>query len=311
MSQFQILSASIGDISIRYPWMIAAGILGTSASLMKRLARCNIGAVITKSVGLTPRSGYSNPTVIGLPDDLNGSILNAVGLSNPGVKEFSSEIIETKYCDVPIIASIFGENASELSEVALALENTPISGFEINLSCPHSGKYGLALGTHPGTVFQVVAAIKDSTRKPVWAKLSPNVTDIVSIGKAAEEGGADAVVAINTLQAVAVDIWAKKLVLSHGVGGLSGACLRPVALRCVKQLYESLEIPVIGVGGITSWQNVVEFLLVGASAVQIGSALSNCNLESFFRSLAQGFKEYLKNEGISRPNDLVGMALGS
>lgn len=290
--------------------MVAAGILGTSASLIKRSARCSIGAVITKSVGPIPRSGYSNPTVIGLPDDLNGSFLNAVGLSNPGVKEFSSEIVDIDSRDVPIIASIFGKNTIELSEVALALENTPISGFEINLSCPHGGKYGQTLGTLPGTVSHVVSAIKDTTRKPVWAKLSPNVTDIVSIGKAAEEGGADAVVATNTLQAVAVDIRTKKLVLSHGVGGLSGSCLRPVALRCVKQLYENLEIPVIGVGGIKSWQNVVEFLLVGASAVQIGSALSSCNLESFFRSLAQGFEGYLKNEGISRPSDLVGMALG-
>lgn len=305
-----MLKVSIGDISLPYPWMVASGILGTTASLISRLSRCEVGAIVTKSIGLTPRSGYQNPTVIGFSDDLKGSLLNAVGLSNPGASEFVTELYEVESPRAPVIASIFGENSEEIAEVVSTLEKAPISGFEINLSCPHGGKYGLALGTHPKVVSQVITAIKDSSQKPLWVKLTPNVTDIVSIGKAAEEAGADAVVAVNTLQAVAVDIWTRKFVLSHGEGGLSGPCLRPVALRCVKQLHETLEIPVIGVGGINRWQNVVEFLLVGASAVQIGSALHICKPEQFFEEILYGFKNYLATEGFSKPSDLVGLALG-
>ncbi|MHA2270564.1 MAG: dihydroorotate dehydrogenase [Candidatus Hodarchaeales archaeon] len=305
-----MLKVSIDDISLPYPWMVASGILGTTASLINRLSRCELGAVVTKSIGLVPRSGYQNPTVIGFSDDLKGSLLNAVGLSNPGASEFVTELYEVESPSVPVIASIFGENSEEIADVVKTLEKAPISGFEINLSCPHGGKYGLALGTDPKVVSQVVTAIKDSSQKPLWVKLTPNVTDIVSIGKAAEEAGADAVVAINTLQAVAVDIWTRNFILSHGEGGLSGPCLRPVALRCVKQLYEALEIPVIGAGGINRWQNVVEFLLVGASAVQIGSALHICKPEKFFEDLSSGFKDYLVNEGFSKPSDLVGLALG-
>ncbi|MFW9913978.1 MAG: dihydroorotate dehydrogenase [Candidatus Thorarchaeota archaeon] len=304
-----MLTVSVGDISLPYPWMVASGILGTTTSLINRLSRCEVGAVVTKSIGLAPRSGYQNPTVIGFSYDLKGSLLNAVGLSNPGASEFVAEFCEGESPRVPVIASIFGENSEEIAEVVSTLENAPISGFEINLSCPHGGKYGLALGTRPKVVSQVVTTIKDSSRKPLWVKLTPNVTDIVSIGKAAEEAGADAVVAINTLQALAVDIWTRKFVLSHGEGGLSGPCLRPVALRCVKQLRKALEIPIIGVGGINRWQNVVEFLLVGASAVQIGSALHSCEPEKFFEDLSYGFNNYLAKEGFSKPSDLVGLAL--
>jgi dihydroorotate dehydrogenase (NAD+) catalytic subunit len=300
----------IGDISLQYPWMVASGILGTTAALINRLGNCNVGGVVTKSVGPTPRSGFSNPTVIGLPGPLEGSFLNAVGLSNPGATAFIAELASLKSPGVPIIASVFGGDALEISQVATTLDKTIISGFEVNLSCPHGGKYGMALGTLPKTVYQVIAALKDSTRKPVWAKLTPNVTDIVSIGKAAEEAGADAIVAINTLQAAAVDIWTRKLVLSHGIGGLSGPCIRPIALRCVKQLYEGLEIPIIGVGGVSTWENVVEFLLMGASAVQIGSALHQNQPEFFFAELAQSFENYLESEGISNPNELVGLAIG-
>ena len=305
-----MMSDSIGGIYLQYPWMVASGVLGTTVSLINRLVHCNLGAVVTKSIGPTARLGYPNPTVIGLPGDLKGSLLNAVGLSNPGVSEFKRECEKIDSQDIPVIASVFGADADEISEVVETLDNTQIACFEVNLSCPHGGKYGLALGTVPKTVTHVIEVMKDSTRKPVWAKLTPNVTDIVAIGQAAEEGGADAVVAVNTLQALAVDIWARKLVLSHGVGGLSGSCLRPVALRCVKQLYDNLDIPVIGVGGIGSWKNVAEFMLVGASAVQIGSALHECKPELFFSQLSHGFEEYLRREGFSKARELVGLALG-
>ncbi|MFX0115761.1 MAG: dihydroorotate dehydrogenase [Candidatus Hodarchaeota archaeon] len=305
-----MIPISIGDIALQYPWMVASGILGTTAALINRLGHCKVGGIVTKSVGTTPRAGFSNPTVIGLPGPLEGSFLNAVGLSNPGATGFIKELTDLESPEVPIIASVFGGDALEISQVATTLDNAMISGFEVNLSCPHGGKYGMALGTLPETVYQVIAALKESTRKPVWAKLTPNVTDIVSIGKAAEEAGADAIVAINTLQAAIVDIWTRKLVLSHGIGGLSGPCIRPIALRCVKQLYENLEIPIIGVGGVSTWENVVEFLLVGASAVQIGSALHRCQPEIVFAEIAQGFENYLKNEGISNPKELVGLAIG-
>ncbi len=300
----------IGTISLNYPWMIASGILGTSASLINRLSNCRLGAIITKSVGPEPRSGYTNPTVIAFSGDLSGTVLNAVGLSNPGVDAFASELMEIKSPKTPIIVSIFGATSEEIAIVTQKLENAPISGYEINLSCPHGGKYGLALGTSPDIVHKVISATKNETKKPVWAKLTPNVTNIVDIGLAAEEAGADAIVAVNTIQAVAVDIWTRKLILSHGIGGLSGASLRPIAQRCVVQLRRALGIPIIGVGGIQSWENVVEYLILGANAVQIGSALINKSPEKFFEELSLGFEGYLEKEGFSHIHELVGIALG-
>jgi dihydroorotate dehydrogenase (NAD+) catalytic subunit len=180
--------------------------------------------------------------------------------------------------------------------------------FELNLSCPHAKGYGMEIGQKPENVYEVVKAVKDATDKPVIAKLTPNIDDIAKLGLAAERAGADAVSAINTLKAIAIDVYARRPILSNRVGGYSGPGVKPVALRSVYDLARALDIPVIGIGGITTWQDAVEFLLAGASALQIGTAVSLRGWE-VFREISEGIERYLEEEGFSSVREIVGLAL--
>ncbi|MCD6558635.1 MAG: dihydroorotate dehydrogenase, partial [Palaeococcus sp.] len=207
----------------------------------------------------------------------------------------------------PIIVSIFGGDEKEFAFLAEKLDDVA-DAFELNLSCPHAKGYGMEVGQSPEMVYKVVRAIKDITDKPVIAKLTPNIDDITKLGLAAEKGGADAVAAINTLKAIAIDIYAKKPILSNKVGGYSGPGIKPVALRAVYDLAKALDIDVIGVGGITTWQDAVEFLMAGARALQVGTAVS---LRGFgvFNEINEGIREYLKEEGFRSVKEIVGLAV--
>ncbi len=291
------LKINLAGIEMRNPLMLASGIMGSYSSSLNRLSEF-AGAVVTKSIGLEPVEGYKNPAVI----NYSHGLINAVGLASPGAKLFADELKDYAFFS-PLIVSLFGSKPEEFSEL---VDYFPFAdGFELNLSCPHAEKVGLAVGSDPNLVFEIVRAVKKSTDKPVFAKLSPNVKDIVEIGKAVEDAKADGVVAINTVKGMKIDIFAKKPILSNVSGGVSGEGIKPIAVKCVWDLYEELSIPIIGCGGVTSWKDVIEFMLAGAKAVQIGSALYYSN--RIFYSLKESLIAYTRMTG-ERLEEIVGMA---
>lgn len=294
----------IGGLRLRNPLMLSAGILGLSAPLLKRIYEGGAGAVVTKSIGPKPRLGHTNPTVVALEYGL----LNAMGLPNPGADDFSEEIRSLKGSAVPVVASIFGERVEDYVEVAEKLADAGAAAIEINCSCPNVREIGL-LGQDPTMVEEVTRAVKKAVRISVFTKLTPNVADIVEIAEAAKRGGAEGVTAVNTLKAMAVDIETCRPVLANATGGLSGPALKPVALRCVWEIAERVGIPIIGCGGVSDWRDAVEFLLCGASAVQVGTAIMHYGVD-IFGSIASGVEAYLRRKGFRSVEEIVGRAHG-
>ena len=284
---------SVGGVALDNHMLLAAGILGTTGSSLNRMLSLGAGGVVTKSIGPDPKDGHAGPCLAVLDD----GILNAMGLPNPS-KDFVDEIaLLTKK---PVLVSIFGGNPAEFALVASWFEGR-VAGFELNLSCPHAEGYGAAIGTDPGLVEACTRAVS-VTGAPTWVKLTPNVTDITSIGRAAERGGASAIVAVNTLKAMRISTGMRRPVLGNRYGGLSGSALFPVAVRCVYELYESCSIPIIGCGGISSADNVIEMMMAGASAVEIGRAVLN-NVK-IFETLKS---ELYKKDGLT-PEEIIGCA---
>jgi dihydroorotate dehydrogenase (NAD+) catalytic subunit len=305
------LWTSIGTITLRNPIILAAGILGSTYSTLNRLFHEGFGAVTTKSLGLKPRIGHPNPSVIYLPE-IN-SVVNAVGLANPGIEYFSREFHRIDP-DVKYVVSCFGSDPEEFVKVVRVIDNetkdcTKPVAIELNLSCPHAQKVGIAIGTDPVIVEDVVKSVKKSTSLPVWAKLTPNITDITKIGIAAVNGGVDALVACNTIKALIIDISTKKPILANKRGGLSGSAIKPIAIRAIYDLYELLEseVSLIGVGGITTWEDIIEYVLAGANAVQIGTTLSYTNPKDLINSFVFNLNTYLEQENNSL-NELRGLA---
>jgi dihydroorotate dehydrogenase (subfamily 1) family protein len=288
-----------GGLKLSNPTILAAGIMGTTGASLKRIASIGAGAVVTKSIGVQPKYGHPNPTMV----VLQGGYINAMGLPNPSYKEFTRELEVAKESRVPVVASIFGATAGEFVEIARGLPGA--DAYELNVSCPHAIGYGMQVGTDPALVKSITAAVKDAVKVPVWVKLTPNVTDIREIGLAAQEGGADAVVAINTLKAMAIDVDTGYPILGNVHGGLSGPAIKPVAVRCVYDLYDALEIPVIGAGGVSNWADAVEMMMAGACAVEIGSAVYEDT--GVFAATAMGISDYLDRKGL-KLKDIVGMS---
>ncbi|AMM54658.1 dihydroorotate dehydrogenase [Pyrococcus kukulkanii] len=297
-----MLDIEILGLKMKNPLILASGVVDMTPELLKRAHREGAGAVVTKSIGKEPRKGYENPTIVELPYGL----INAMGLPNPGWEAFLEEFKGEKF-DFPVIVSIFGGTPEEFAFLAEKLQEAA-DAFELNLSCPHAKGYGMEIGQDPNNVYEVVKAVKDVTDKPIIAKLTPNTNDITKLGLAAEKAGADAVSAINTLKAIAIDIYAKRPILSNKIGGYSGPGIKPIALRAVYDLARVLDIPIIGIGGITTWQDAVEFLLAGASALQIGTAVYLRGF-SVFKEIAQGIENYLREEGFKSVHEIVGLAL--
>lgn len=255
------LALEITGLKLENPIILAAGVLGTTGSSLKRMADSGAGAVVTKSIGSEPKEGHQNPTMV----KLDCGFLNAMGLPNPSYKDFQDELATAKQGGIPVVASVFGAHPDEFAKIIIGLQGA--DAYELNVSCPHATGYGAVVGTDPVLVEEITRAAKKATRAPVWVKLTPNVTDIVVIGEAAQKGGADAVVAINTVRGMAVDIHSGYPILGNIYGGLSGQAIRPMAVKCVFDLYNALDIPIIGVGGVGNWQDVVEMMMAGASAV--------------------------------------------
>ncbi|MBN2110417.1 MAG: dihydroorotate dehydrogenase [Methanosarcinaceae archaeon] len=292
----------ITGLKLRNPTILAAGIMGTTGASLVRVAKEGAAAVVTKSIGPQPEDGHSNPSMV----NLGYGFLNAMGLPNPSYPDFSAELtIAKKEAGVPVIVSIFGGDAEEFATVAEGLADAGPDAFELNVSCPHAQGYGASIGCDACAVEGITARVCDVTDLPVWVKLTPNVTDIVSIGEAAQRGGADAVVAINTVRAMAIDIHSGYPLLGNRYGGLSGQAVKPVAIKCVYDLYAALDIPVIGVGGVSGWEDAVEMMMAGASAVQIGSAVYDGM--DVFRNVADGIDSFLSEKGWSI-GEITGLA---
>lgn len=296
-----MLEVNISDLNLKSPIILASGILGVSYSTMKRVIDAGVGAITTKSIGPRARKGYKNPSIIEIS---HGTFLNCVGLANPGIDNFIREIKEIKLYGFPLIVSIFGETTESYLEVALKAEKAGADALEVNISCPHAEV--CSIGIDKNLTYSLIAELKKIINIPIFVKLSPNVTDINEIALAAEKGGADAVVAINTINAMIIDINVKRPILSHGSGGMSGKAIHPISVKIVYDLYKVLKIPIIGCGGVYDWKDAVEFFLAGASAFQIGTALyQGFDLIS---QINQNLVKYLERENLNHIGDLIGLA---
>ncbi len=287
------------------PVVLASGILGISLDVFRRLHRSGAGAVVTKSLSKSPWTGYANPTVIGLD---NGGWLNAVGLSNPGAQNFADMIRPNR--EIPIIVSLVGSTAAEFEYMIDKFDECAVVAYELNMSCPHVAKVGLEVGDDPALVREIVGAAKQASgdSAPVLVKVGLGSSNYLDTVGAAIDGGADAITAINTIRSMAIDAELQRPVLSNRFGGLSGAPIKPIALRCVYEIASRFgDIPIMGCGGISNWKDAVEFILAGASAVQIGSVLGEEDVDIFGR-INTGITEYMERKGIDRLQDMVGHA---
>ncbi len=292
---------SFAGLDLKNPVMIASGILGLSQNIFDRLIKIGAGAIVSKSISNRPRIGYRNPTVVPLE---NQNWLNAVGLANPGADVFSQEISNNK---VPLMVSIVGSSTEEFRTIVQKFENLNIVGFELNLSCPHVEKMGMEIGDDPNLVGKIVKSIKELSSKPLIVKVGLGKSDILQIAKVAEEAGADGITAINTLRAMKIDITNKCPVLENKIGGLSGTAIRPIGVRCVYELYKVLKVPIIGCGGILTISDMLEYIMAGASAVQVGSYIAQNGMDSIGK-LVTNLQHYLKTEGYSKLEEIVGIA---
>ena len=296
------IATSIGQIQLDRPVMLASGILGISLDVFNRLYRSGAGAVVTKSLSTEPWEGYPNPTIFSVKGD---GWINAVGLSNPGAPNFA-KIIESNQ-DVPIIVSLVGSIPEDFEMMIKEFENCKVTAYELNLSCPHVAKVGLEVGDDPELVKKIVTTVKNSTDVPVIAKVGLGTTHYLNTVSTAIDSGIDAITAINTIRAMAIDVETKRPILSNKFGGLSGTPIKPIALRCVYEISSKYNIPIIGCGGISTWEDAVEFFLAGASAIQIGSAIGD-NWIDAFSDINNGIISYMERNGFSKIEDMVGIA---
>jgi dihydroorotate dehydrogenase (NAD+) catalytic subunit len=298
-----ILEIELCGIKMSNPTMLAAGIMGSTASSLNWAIKSGAGAVVTKSFGLNPNKGYANPTMVGV----TGGVINAIGLSNPGVEKFGYEL-EKLNKSAPTIASLYGANPQEFTEIASRVEGL-VDAFELNVSCPHAmGGCGSAIGQNPDLTAEIVRSVKANVKIPVFVKLTPNVTDIIEIARYAEDAGADGLTLINSLgPGMRIDIETAKPILNNKFGGLSGPAIKPIAVRCVYEVFDSVDIPIIGVGGIRNYKDVLEFLYAGARCVQIGTSIMYEGMD-IFRKISNGLEKFMDNKGYGSIDEMVGIA---
>lgn len=302
------LNTKLARVKLENPTVLVSGILGINAFLHRRCELAGAGATTTKSIGPVRREGHPNPTIVELSCN---SMLNAVGLSNPGVDEFLAHWDKYAILKKPLIVSVFGSTIEEFKAVAERIAEKRPAMIELNISCPNVKGHGQAFGLYANTAAEVVASVKEvAGRIPVMPKLTPNAPNIAEIGKACEEAGADAIAACNTLgPAMEIDLEAKRPILSNKVGGLSGEALRTVALAKVYQLYEAVEVPILGIGGISTSEDALKMVMAGASAVGVGTAVAYRGV-SVFSEIVSGMRNWMEAHGYSGLKELVGVAHG-
>ena len=298
------LAVRCAGIPLRNPFLLASGVWGESGDSLAGAWTAGAGGIITKSIGSVPRPGYPNPTIETYE---RWGLLNAMGLPNPGIEEYPREIEVARRAGATLIGSVFAGDAEEFARLAARMAATGVAALELNLSCPHAEGFGTEVGGTPEDVERIVRAVVAAVKLPVIAKITPNTADPAGLAVAAERGGAAAVSAINTLRAMAIDVRLRRPVLSHGLGGLSGSAIKPVGLACVWQIYDKVRIPVIGVGGIMTAEDALEYVMAGARALEVGTAVTFEGVGVFGR-LARDLAGLLDELGYARLEDAVGAA---
>lgn len=296
------LSVSIGGLTLRNPIMTASGCFGYGVEYADVVDLSTIGAIVVKGLFLNERGGHRPPRIVETP----AGMLNAIGLQGIGVRRFIDEKMpELRRRNAVVVVNICGTTIAEYAEVARVLSDVEgVAALEMNISCPNIKEGGITFGCDLGNTFQVVSAVRAATRLPLIPKLTPNVTDVASFARAAEDAGADAVSLVNTFLAMAIDVEQRRPVLTNVMGGLSGPAIRPIAVRMVYECAQRVRIPVIGIGGIMSARDVLEFLIAGATAVQVGTA--NFVDPFIWPKLLAGLEDYMRRHGVERAIDLVG-----
>ena len=300
------LGVEIAGLSLRNPIILASGVLGHSADVFERIYDAGASAVIGKSVSLQPKEAYKPPTVV----QVSSGYLNAIGLGNPGAEAFAEELKKVSAKKIPAIASMFGSEPSDFEKMTQIFDAAGAVAFELNLSCPHVKGVGTEVGHDTQLVTAIVGAVRRSTSKPVFAKVSPGSETLLRTVKAAEEAGANGITATNTIRAMAIDVESGVPYLSNRFGGLSGQALHTIAVRCVYEIAEGTKIPIIGCGGIDSWESAVEFILAGASALEIGTVLAY-RPPTVIEDILNGIRGYMTRKGYKRVSDFVGLAHSS
>jgi len=292
----------IGSITLSCPVVLASGTFGYGEEYLDLLDYSKIGGIVTKGLSLEPREGNPPPRIV----ETAAGMLNSVGLQNPGVEAFLSEKLPFfREKGIPCIVNVAGSSVEENVEIARILDvEEDVAGIELNVSCPNVKRGGMAFGKNVSLLKEVVSEVRKATGKTLITKLSPNVTDIVEMAAAAVESGSDALSLINTLVGMAIDIEEKKPILGETTGGLSGPAIKPIALRMVWEVCRSVEVPVIGMGGITTPSDAVEFIIAGATAIAVGTA-------TFYHpdaaaTISDGIVQYMSTHGIDDIHDLIG-----
>ena len=299
------LETKLCGLKLRNPTVLASGIVGVSKASVSYAAENGAGAVTIKSLTTDRRKGHPAPIIL----TYEGGMLNSVGYSNPGIDNVEDEFGELKSVGAPVIGSITGKDAEDFSVLAEKINGMDFAAVEIALSCPHTPGYGTMAGqSTPEATGEITKAVREKTDKPLFVKLSPNVMAISEIAKAAEKAGADAITAVNTLgPGMIIDVKSTKPVLGGKIGGLSGDGLRPVAVRCVYDIYKSVKIPIIGTGGIITGEHAVQMMMAGASAVGIGTAVYNRGI-GVFNKINDEISRFMKENGYDSIEDMRGKA---
>lgn len=296
------LTTTLGELTLRSPVTAASGTFGFGLEYRDVLDYSCLGAIFTKGVSFRPREGNPMPRIVETPCGM----LNSIGLQNPGVEGFITDLLPRMAdLDVPIIVNVFGETVDEYARVTEMIHATGgVDGYELNVSCPNVKCGGIQFGANPEMLGEVVAAARKVTDAHLMVKLSPEAGDIMAVARAAEEAGADSLSVMNTIRGLSVDVNTRKPRIATTTGGLSGPAIRPIALRMVWEAVRAVDIPVVGIGGINGWMDAVEFLITGASAVQIGTA--NFTNPRAAEEIRQGIEDYLDARGIASLRELIG-----
>ena len=294
-------SVNLAGVTLKNPVMTASGTFGSGAEFAEFVDLNKLGAVVTKGVANVPWTGNPTPRIA----ETASGMINAIGLQNPGIDLFCQRDIPfLKQYDTKIIVNVCGKSTEDYLEVVERLADEPVDMLEINISCPNVKEGGIAFGQKAEAAYAITKAVKEKAKQPIIMKLSPNVTDITEMARAVEAGGADVISLINTLTGMKIDIHKRCFALANKTGGLSGPAVKPVAVRMVYQVAQAVKVPIIGMGGIATWEDAIEFILAGATGISVGTA--NFNNPRATQEIAAGIESYLDENGIADINELIG-----
>ena len=294
-------SVNLAGVTLKNPVMTASGTFGSGAEFAEFVDLNKLGAVVTKGVANVPWTGNPTPRIA----ETASGMINAIGLQNPGIDLFCQRDIPfLKQYDTKIIVNVCGKSTEDYLEVVERLADEPVDMLEINISCPNVKEGGIAFGQKAEAAYAITKAVKEKAKQPIIMKLSPNVTDITEMARAVETGGADVISLINTLTGMKIDIHKRCFALANKTGGLSGPAVKPVAVRMVYQVAQAVKVPIIGMGGIATWEDAIEFILAGATGISVGTA--NFNNPRATQEIAAGIERYLDENGIADINELIG-----